>query len=176
MSEQKNEESTNGTEPASSEEVKQEKSALEIAQEEALKWKNDYLYLRAEFDNFRKHTIKERSDLIKYGAERFIHDFLEVVDNFERALSLTPTPETVASYAAGIEMIAKEIKVLLAKHGVTSEDCVGLPFDPSKHEALGTEPTNECKPGHISRVIRAPYRLHEKLLRPAQVLVASELK
>jgi molecular chaperone GrpE len=175
MSEEKNEESVNNSEPANLD-AKPEKSALELAQEEANKWKNDYLYLRAEFDNFRKHTIKERNDLIKYGAERFIRDFLEVVDNFERALSSAPTSENIASYAAGIEMIAKEIKTLLAKHGVTSEDCKGHPFDPSKHEALGTEPTNECKSGHIFRVIRAPYKFHDKLLRPAQVIVASELK
>jgi molecular chaperone GrpE len=151
-----------------------EKSPLELAREEAEKWKNDYLYLRAEFDNFRKHAIKERSDLSKYGAERFLRDFLEIMDNFDRALLSTPTPENLSNYVMGVQMIAKEIKTLLTKHGVNSEDCLGLPFDPSKHEALGTEPSKEMSPGHIVKVVKAPYKLHDKLLRPAQVLVASE--
>lgn len=175
MSDQKseqpvNEESTTGAE------LGHEKSPLELAQEEALKWKNDYLYLRAEFDNFRKHSIKERSDLVKYGAERFIGDFLDVMDNFDRALAQSPTAENIDSYSLGVQMIAKEIRSVLAKHGVTSEECQSLAFDPIKHEALGTEPTNEIPPGHIARVVKAPYRLHDKLLRPAQVLVATEIK
>ena len=153
-----------------------EKSPLELAQQEAQKWKNDYLYLRAEFDNFRKHSIKERSDLIKYGAERFLHDFLDIMDNLERALMTKPTPQNISDYVTGVQMIAKEIKSVLLKHGVTSEECYGMPFDPSKHEALGTESTADVPAGHIAKVVRAPYKLHDKLLRPAQVLVAAEVK
>jgi molecular chaperone GrpE len=152
------------------------KSPLELAKEEAEKWKNDYLYLKAEFENFRKHSIKERSDLTKYGAERFLRDFLEVMDNFDRALMSVPTPENLSSYVMGVQMIAKEIRSLLNKHGVTSEDCLGLPFDPSKHEALGTELSKDVSPGHIVKVVKAPYKLYDKLLRPAQVLVASDEK
>jgi molecular chaperone GrpE len=174
MSEQKNEPSSNENNPVVEDVVA--KSELELAKEEASKWKNDYLYLRAEFDNFRKHSIKERSDLTKYGAERFLQDFLDVMDNFDRAVSSKPTADNLSSYAIGVEMIAKEIKTVLSKHGVTSEDCKGIAFDPVKHEALGTEPSSEIPPGHISRVIKLPYKLHDKLLRPAQVLVAVEVK
>lgn len=153
---------------------KKETNPMEKLQEEVNKWKNDYLYLRAEFDNFRKQSIKERSDLIKYGPERFLSDFVEVIDNLDRALLATPTTDTIESYVQGVQMIAGEFKALMAKHGVTTEDCLKTPFDPIKHEALGTEPTNELPPGHVTRVIKSPYRLHDKLLRPAQVLVAVE--
>lgn len=152
-----------------------ELSPLEIAKNEAEKWKNDYLYLRAEFENYRRHAIKERSDLSKYGAERFLTDFVEVMDNLERALLMQPTPEAFDSYVLGVQMIAKEIKAVMQKHGVSSEECLNQAFDPVKHEALGTEPTDKVGSGHISRVLRSPYRLHDKLIRPAQVIVATEL-
>ncbi len=140
---------------------------------EVLKWKNDYLYLRAEFDNYRKNAIKERSDLVKYGAERFVTDFLDVVDNLERALLVTPQGDNLDSYVQGVQMIAKEIKNLLSKHNITSEECINKPFDPVQHEALGMEPTDVVAPGHILRVLRSPYRFHDKLIRPAQVVVAA---
>jgi len=175
MSEQ-NKETSSAESQDSVTKTQNEKTPLDIAYEEANKWKTDYLYLRAEFDNFRKHSIKERSELSKYGAERFLQDFLEVIDNMDRALSSTPSVENISSYVMGVQMIAKEIKSVLARHGVVSEECHSLPFDPSKHEALGTEPTNDMPPGHIARVVKVPYRLHDKLLRPAQVLVATDLK
>lgn len=152
-----------------------ELSPLDVAKNEAEKWKNDYLYLRAEFENYRRHAIKERSDLSKYGAERFLTDFVEVMDNLDRALLLQPTPEAFDSYVLGVQMIAKEIKAVMQKHGVSTEDCLSQAFDPVKHEALGTEPTDKVNAGHISRVLRSPYRLHDKLIRPAQVIVATEL-
>lgn len=65
---------------------KEESSPLEQAQNEATKWKTDLLYLKAEFDNYKKHAIKERADLLKFGSERIARDILEVVDNLERAL------------------------------------------------------------------------------------------
>ena len=141
-------------------------------QEELNKWKNDYLYLRAEFDNYRKHVIKERADLQKYGAERFVRDLLEVVDNFDRAVAVTPKANDLPSYVTGVQMIAKELKNLLQKHAIVAEECLHKPFDPTKHEAIGSEVTNEVLPGHITKVVRSAYWYHDKLLRPAQVMVA----
>lgn len=152
-----------------------ELSPLELAKNEAEKWKNDYLYLRAEFENYRRHAIKERSDLSKYGAERFLTDFVDVMDNLDRALLLQPTADALESYVLGVQMIAKEIKAVMQKHGISTEDCLNQAFDPVKHEALGTEPTDQVTAGYISRVLRSPYRLHDKLIRPAQVIVATEL-
>lgn len=143
-------------------------------QEQAEKYKNDYLYLRADFDNFRKQSIKERSDLIKYGAERFIRDLLGVVDNFERALQVKITAENYATFKQGVEMTSTELKNLLQKHGVEELPCEGQAFDPSIHEALSSEPTDQVPAGHVSKVFQKAYKLHDKLVRPAQVVVAQK--
>ncbi|NJM09703.1 MAG: nucleotide exchange factor GrpE [Bdellovibrionaceae bacterium] len=142
-------------------------------QEELTKAKNDYLYLLAEFDNYRKNAIKERSDLTKYGAERFLRDFLGVFDNFELALDSEVTRDNVESFREGVQMIAGEIRALLHRHGVDEVKAEGLPFDPNKHEALSSEPRADIPPGHVANVFKKAYKLHDKLIRPAQVTVST---
>lgn len=138
------------------------------------KYKNDYLYLRADFDNFRKNSIKERSDYLKYGSERLIIEILNVLDNFERAIETKATPETLQTYMKGVEMTAAELKSVLKNFGVIDVASHGAPFDPNVHEALGSEPTADIPVGHIVRVFKKPYKLHDKLIRPGQVVVASK--
>ena len=135
------------------------------------KAKSDYLYLLAEFDNYRKNAIKERADLTKYGSERFVREFLNVFDNFERALESTDTGDSGA-FRQGVQMIASEVRQLLQKFGVEEIKAEGLDFDPIKHEALSSEPRKDVPPGKVVRVFRKAYKLHEKLLRPAQVVVS----
>lgn len=149
-------------------------SDVQKLQELAEKYKNDYLYLRAEFENYKRNAIKERSDLIKYGGERFIRDLLEVVDNFERALQSNVGAENFATFKQGVEMTAQELKSLLQRHSVTEVPAQGAPFDPMMHEALGAEPTDQVAPGHIFRVFKKPYKLHDKILRTGQVVVAKK--
>lgn len=149
---------------------------IESVKAELEKAKKDYLYLFAEFDNYRKNAIKERSELLKFGAERFARDLLEVVDNFDRALAAPVSQETLDRFKNGVDMIAGELRALLEKHGVSEVPSEGQPFDPTKHEALSSEPSGEHAPGHITRVFKKAYTLHDKLLRPAQVVVATEPK
>lgn len=141
-------------------------------QEQAEKFKNDYLYLRAEFDNYRKNAIKERSDLLKYGARNLSLDLLSVLDNFERAISVKVTPENLNTYVKGIEMTASELKNTLVKNGISEIPCEGLPFDPTQHEALSSEASDTVAPGNILRVFQKGYKLQDKIIRPAQVVVA----
>lgn len=152
------------------------KSPLDLAQEETLKWKNEFLYLKAEFENFKRHNIKERSDLLKFGAERVSRDILEVVDNFERALQTKLTAETLQTFKVGVEMTAKELKDVLTKHGVTEIPSEGQAFNPAHHEAISSEPTTTVPAGHVSRVFKKPYKLHDKIIRMGQVVVATEPK
>lgn len=153
-----------------------EKPSSELSVEELKaeleKHKNEYLYLRAEFDTFRRNAAKERSDLLKYGAERLIVDLLGVLDNFERALETPVSPDTISLYSKGVEMTAKEFRHVLQKFGVTELEAKGLAFDPRVHEALSSEPTIESAPGTVFRVLRKPYKLHDRVIRPAQVVVA----
>lgn len=144
--------------------------------DDCAKYKKDYLYLAAEFENYKKNAIKERSQLLKYGSERLIREVLEVIDNFERALEITPNSENVESFAKGMELIHTELLSSLGKFGVSASNAKGLPFDPNEHEALSSEPTSEVEPGHVFRVFKKAYRLHDRLIRPAQVVVATELQ
>lgn len=145
---------------------------LDAALAESEKHRNEFLYLRAEFDTYRRNVIKERSDLMKYGSERLIAELLTVIDNFERALETKITADNFESFSKGVVLIEKELKSTLSKFGVTEVPCHGAQFDPSQHEALGAEPTSDVPEGHVHRVLRKPYKLHDKILRPAQVIVA----
>lgn len=145
-------------------------------QEELTKAKNDYLYLLAEFDNYRKNAIKERSELIKYGSERFMRDFLAVFDNFERALETEVNEQNLDSFREGVRMIAGEIRNLLQRHGVEEVKAEGLPFDPAVHEALSSEPRADMPPGRVVTVFKKAYKIHDKLIRPAQVTVSTAVE
>ncbi|WII73057.1 nucleotide exchange factor GrpE [Bdellovibrio sp. 22V] len=149
-------------------------SEIQKLQEQAEKFKNDYLYLRAEFENYKRNAIKERADLLKYGGERFIRDLLDVVDNFERALQFNVTAENFNSFKQGIEMTAQELRGLLQRHSVQEVPSQGAPFDPAVHEALSSEATDQVAPGHIARVFKKPYKLHDKVIRTGQVVVAKK--
>ena len=148
------------------------KTELEQSQEEALKWKNDFLYLKAEFENYKRNTLKERSELLKFGAERMVRDVLEVMDNFERALQVKLSPDTLQTFKVGVEMTAKELKEVLAKHGIQEVPSEGQPFNPSHHEAISSEATMAVPNGHVARVFKKPYKLHDKIIRTGQVVVA----
>jgi molecular chaperone GrpE len=139
---------------------------------ELLQAKNDYLYLAAEFDNFKKQTLKERSELIRYGGERLVRDLLNVIDNFERALATETNPDNFMAFREGISMTATELKGVLQKHGIQELDAQGQMFDPQLHEAIGSEETESYEPGFVSQVLKKAYKIHDRLIRPAQVVVA----
>ncbi len=164
---------TNGSSSSNSENTQTESlSEVQKLQNEVEKFKNEYLYLRAEFDNYRKQVIKERADLLKFGAERLGRDLLAVLDNFERALSVKPSAETLQTYVKGIEMTSGELKSVLNKNGIQEVPSEGQAFNPQLHEALSGEPTEAMAPGHVLRVFQKGYKLHEKIIRPAQVVVS----
>lgn len=137
------------------------------------KAKNDYLYLLAEFDNYRKNAVKERSELIKYGSERFIRDFLGILDSFELALGPGAKQANIDAFREGVKMIATEMRSLLQKHGVEEVKAEGKPFDPAQHEALSSEPREDMPAGHVANVFKKAYKMHDKLIRPAQVTVST---
>lgn len=149
-------------------------SELKKLHEQTEKFKNDFLYLRAEFDNYKRHAIKERSDLLKFGAERLGRDLLSVLDNFERALATAVTQENFSTFVKGIELTANDLKAVLTKNGIQEVPCQGLAFNPNEHEALSSEASNVVPEGSILRVFQKAYKMHDKLIRPAQVVVAKK--
>lgn len=134
------------------------------------KAKSDYLYLLAEFDNYRKNAIKERSDLVKYGSEKLVREFLNILDNFERAIEASNGEKS--PLRDGVHMIFTDLRQLLQKYGVEELKSEGQPFDPSVHEALSSEPRADMEPGRVARVLKKAYKMHDKILRPAQVTVS----
>ena len=101
-------------------------------------------------------------------------ELLGVLDNLEHALSTDINAENMASFRDGVEMIKVELFNALAKYGLQKLDSKGQAFDPNIHEALGSEPSTELEPGHISQVFKEAYKLHDRIIRPAQVVVVKE--
>ncbi len=127
--------------------------------------KNKYLYLYAEFDNYKKRAIKERSDLIKFGHESFARDLLLVKDNFERGLQYADNLDALVS---GLKMVTADMDKTLERFGVTTIKTVGTTFDPNMHEAVGQE---EGADGVVIKELLKGYCLNGRLLRPAKVIV-----
>ncbi len=142
--------------------------------EELEKAKNDYLYLRAEFDNHRRQAIKERSELIRFAGERLAKDLLETLDIFDSALVAEVNEANFKNFVSGIELTAQQLRSTLAKHQIMELPSLGAIFDPNLHEALSSEVTTAVPVGHVSRVFKKAYKFHDKVIRPAQVVVAKE--
>lgn len=135
--------------------------------------KNKYLYLYAEFDNFKKRSIKERSDLIRFGWEGVARELVGVLENLQRAVEHIP-PQTDENLKKGIEMVYSHFRSTLEKQGVSEVKTIGESFNPEFHEALGQEPSGEPQ-GTITQVLTKGYTLHGRLIRPARVVVSTGL-
>jgi molecular chaperone GrpE len=124
----------------------------------------------AEFENFRKRTQKEREDAAKFGNEKLLKDFLPVMDNLERALDHVEQHD-LAQVIEGVKLVQKLFESTLARHGVTGFSAVGKPFDPGLHEALMQKESDE-PPGTVLSEMAKGYKLHDRLVRPAAVVVS----
>src|SRR5438105_2673786 len=124
----------------------------------------------AEFDNFRKRVQKEKEDLRKFAVESLLKDFLPVADNLERALDHAEEHD-LRQVIEGVRLVQKMLVDALGKHGIVAFSAVGQPFDPNLHEALMQQESD--KPGGtvVSEMARG-YKLHDRLVRPAAVVVA----
>jgi molecular chaperone GrpE len=136
----------------------------------------ELLYLRAEFDNFKKHSIKERSDILRYAGEMMARDMLNTLDVFEKALDQEVTEENYKNFVEGIRLTATQLKSDLKKHGIEEIDCKGKPFDPNTCEALSQIPDPNAKEGEVLEVMRKGFMFRDKVLRYAQVVTASAPK
>ena len=130
-----------------------------------------YLYLYADFENFKKRSVKERSDLIKFGWESAARELLQTLDNLERALAHTPAG-TDQNLVNGLTMVLEEFKSTLKKQGVTEIQSLNQAFDPHFHEAVGQEPSSAPAGTIIKEHLRG-YTLHGRLLRASRVILSS---
>lgn len=140
--------------------------------EEIAKEKKEYLFLMAEFDNFRKRTLKEKSELIRNGAESAFKGLLPIVDDFERALKASEGSDDAASLREGMELIYKKLKKFMEQNGVKEMDPEDKTFDSDKHEAISVVPVpDEEMKGKILDTVEKGYTINDKVLRHAKVVV-----
>ncbi len=139
---------------------------------EVEKAKKDYLYLMAEFDNFRKRTVKEKSDILRNASEKDMADLLPVVDDFERGIEANRTTEDVETLRQGMELIYQKFVKYLERHGVKPIESTGKDFDPEMHEAIAMLPVaDESQKGKVIDTPTKGYTINDKVLRHAKVAV-----
>jgi molecular chaperone GrpE len=145
---------------------------LERAQAEAARLKDQLLRLAADFDNFKKRSRRELADMAKVSREDVLRELLPVFDNLERATSHATQATDVKALTEGISMVTRQFLDTLGKLGIERIAAVGLPFDPSVHEAVQHLETADHPAGAVAMELQAGYRMGERVLRPAMVVVA----
>ncbi len=172
-------ESDSPSDSESSEDVKEDDNP-EVCEEESEKlrseldeYKDKYLRLMAEFDNYRKRVLKEKSELILNGGEKVISSILPVLDDIERAEESMTTIEDSKSFQEGVSLIFEKLKTILEKNGLKKMDTVGEQFNVDFHEAIAMVPgqPDELR-GKVIDSVQTGYLLNDKVLRHAKVAVA----
>lgn len=162
-------EATGEATEAPAEETK-ELDPWEQLEAEAAKWKDTSLRTAAEMDNLRKRTTREREDAIRYANQRLLEEILPVVDNFAMGMQAA-AQDTSSMIYIGMDMVRKQLDDFLESQGVTEIPTDGQ-FDPNLHDAVSSE-TSEKPEGEIIRVTRRGFKLRDRLLRPASVIVSA---
>ena len=145
---------------------------LEKANEQIEEQKDKYLRLSAEFDNYRKRTMKEKAELILNGGEKSISSILPIVDDFERALKNMETATDVAAVKEGVELIYNKFMSVLGQNGVKVIETKEQPLDTDYHEAIAVIPApNEALKGKILDCVQTGFILNDKVIRHAKVVV-----
>ena len=151
-------------------------SAATVAREEFDALEDRYKRAHAEVANIRRRTEREKLEAVKFGSSRMASDLLPIHDNLKRALSSIDDAQRDAAPALieGIELTLRELLNALKRHGVEIVDpATGEVFDPQCHQAMLEAPTPDVEAGKILQVMTEGFRMHERLLRPAQVIVSS---
>ncbi|MBR6805632.1 MAG: nucleotide exchange factor GrpE [Bacteroidaceae bacterium] len=174
--EQPSEESPATEAPATEEEVLDEQGELEKKLAEAAEkisiLEDKYLRQAAEFDNYRKRTLKEKAEIIKNGGERVIESILPVLDDFERALSTMQKNEEAAIYLTAVELIYSKFVKILEQNGLKKIETKDQAFDTDYHEAIAMVPTpDESLKGKVLDCVQTGYTLNDKVIRHAKVAV-----
>jgi molecular chaperone GrpE len=147
---------------------------VERLRSEAQENRDRYIRLQADFDNFRRRALKERTDLIQYGAENLLKDLLSTLDNLDRATGHARSSEggDLESFLQGVELLQRDLHTVLEQHGVTEINAVGSDFNPGIHEAMAQKPDDSVPPNTVMEVLEKGYQLRDRLLRAARVVVA----
>jgi grpE len=154
------------TPKAASEELPSRDWEAEIAE-----WQDKYLRLQAEFDNFRKRTLREKMELVQSGSAECVKNFLPLMDDLQRALEAIEKSNDVEALREGVKLIAQKFRETLKKQNVKEIEALGLELDTDHHEAVARFQAGEEKKGKIVDVVQPGYKMGDKVLRFAKVVV-----
>ena len=164
----------NSAEAVEPEEIEQR---LEAASREAAENYDRLLRVSAEFENYKKRSAREMQDFRRYANQDLVKDLLPILDNLELALkSASEEEKTTNGLLEGIELTRQEILRVLEKHNVKQIDALGMPFDPSFHEAVMREETDDHPENTVTNELQKGYLMHDRLIRPSMVAVAMPVK
>lgn len=153
--------------------LKEMETRLESVEQEAKEAHDRFLRVSAEFENYKKRSVREMDEFRKFANESLIREMLTVVDNLERALNSSNNDNQANSHIAeGVDMTLKEILKVFEKFNVKPIEALGKPFDPNFHQAAMREETNERPENTVLNELEKGYMIHDRLLRPAMVVVS----
>lgn len=154
------------TPKAASEELPSRDWEAEIAE-----WQDKYLRLQAEFDNFRKRTLREKMELVQIGSAECVKNFLPLMDDLQRALEAIEKSNDLEALREGVKLIAQKFRETLKKQNVKEIEALGLELDTDHHEAVARFDAGKEKKGKIVDVVQPGYKMGDKVLRFAKVVV-----
>jgi molecular chaperone GrpE len=149
-----------------------EESLLTQLQSDIERFRDHALRTQADFDNFRKRAAREKEDAVKYSNASFLERLIPILDNFELGLNAARTSAADSPILSGMDMVAKQLSDFLTSSGVEPVSAEGQPFDPNLHEAVGQEESDTVAEGIVIRQLRKGFKLRDRLLRPATVMVS----
>ncbi|WP_396588695.1 nucleotide exchange factor GrpE [Bermanella sp. R86510] len=145
---------------------------IEALQQEIATLKDDVLRAQAETQNVRRRAEADVEKAHKFSTEKFARELLEVADNLERTIAASPDEEVVKPFLEGVQMTQKNFLDTLKKFKVEPIDPEGHPFDPDLHQAISMVDAPDAEPNTVLNVVQKGYTIHERLLRPAMVVVS----
>lgn len=160
--------------PATAPLTPEEIETLKLTAAKADENHDHYLRALADLENYRKRASRERTEAIAYSNQSLLQKLIPILDNFEMALAATQnnSTENIKSHTDGVAMIHTQLKTALAEAGLEEIDATGKPFDPNFHEALSEQESAEVPDHHVLQQLRRGYKLRDRLLRPAAVIIA----
>lgn len=147
--------------------------SIETLRQRIAELESEQLRERAEGENQRKRWLREFEQARKFGVERLLNDLLPVIDSLEQGIKAADVSgAAIDSLKQGSEMTLRMLQKAADSHGLTVVDPLGQPFNPDQHQAIGMQPSSEVAADHVLAVLQKGYRLHDRLVRPALVMVS----
>jgi molecular chaperone GrpE len=163
---------TENTNAAAAEGAESLRAALDEKERQLAELNNRYLRSHAEFDNYKKRIARDQMEQMRFALEPLLREVLPVLDNLERALAHAAGMPNSEKWIEGVNLTHKQFLDVLGKFGVTRIAALGKPFDPSVHQAVAQRPVADAEPDTVVEELQPGYMLHERVLRPAMVVVA----